>query len=63
MAYIRVGWPDNQKYTKLTDEELEQYEADEIIVFGTDGDYLIDEDYIDEIDEICEERLLSFDII
>lgn len=63
MAYIRVGWPDNQKYTKLTDEELEQYEADEIIVFGTDGDYLIDEDYIDEIDEICEERLLSFDIV
>lgn len=59
MAYIRVGWPDNQKYTKLTDEELEQYEADEIIVFGTDGDYLIDEDYIDEIDEICEERLFD----
>lgn len=63
MAYIRVGWPDNQKYTKLTDEELEQYEENEIIVFGTDGDYLIDEDYIDEIDDICEERLLSFDII
>ena len=59
MAYIRVGWPDNQKYTKLTEEELEQYEEDEIIVFGTDGDYLIDEDYIDEIDEICEERLFD----
>lgn len=59
MAYIRVGWPDNQKYTILTDEELEQYEEDEIIVFGTDGDYLIDEDYIDEIDEICEERLFD----
>ena len=23
MGYIKVSWPDNQKYSALTDEELE----------------------------------------
>ena len=56
MGYIKVSWPDNQKYSALTDEEFEQYEEDGIIVFCDEGDYLIDEDYIDEIDDICDAR-------
>ena len=56
MGYIKVSWPDNQKYSALTDEEFEQYEKDGIIVFCDEGDYLIDEDYIDEIDDICDAR-------
>ena len=57
MGYIKVSWPDNQKYSALTDEEFEQYEEDGIIVFCDEGDYLIDEDYIDEIDTICNSRI------
>lgn len=57
MGYIKVSWPDNQKYSALTDEESEQYEEDGIIVFCDEGDYLIDEDYIDEIDAICNSRI------
>ena len=57
MGYIKVSWPDNQKYSALTDEESEQYEEDGIIVFCDEGDYLIDEDYIDEIDTICNSRI------
>ena len=57
MGYIKVSWPDNQKYSALTDEESEQYEEDGIIVFCDEGDYLIDEDYIDEIDDICNSRI------
>lgn len=57
MGYIKVSWPDNQKYSALTDEEFEQYEEDGIIVFCDEGDYLIDEDYIDEIDAICNSRI------
>ena len=56
MGYIKVSWPDNQKYSALTDEEFEQYEEDGIIVFCDEGDYLIDEDYIDEISDICDAR-------
>ena len=56
MGYIKVSWPDNQKYSALTDEEFEQYEEDGAIVFCDEGDYLIDEDYIDEIDDICDAR-------
>lgn len=57
MGYIKVSWPDNQKYSALTDEEFEQYEEDGIIMFCDEGDYLIDEDYIDEIDAICNSRI------
>ena len=57
MGYIKVSWPDNQKYSALTDEEFEQYEEDGIIIFGSDDSYLIDEDYIDEIDDICNSRI------
>ena len=57
MGYIKVNWPDSQKYSALTDEEFEQYEEDGIIVFCDEGDYLIDEDYIDEIDAICNSRI------
>jgi hypothetical protein len=56
MAYIRVNWPRSQKYNKLTDEEVEQYEAEDIMIYGPDASWIIDEDYIDEIDEICESR-------
>ena len=61
MGYIKVSWPDNQKYSALTDEEFEQYEEDGIIVFCDEGDYLIDEDYIDEIDDVCDARNLGYD--
>lgn len=61
MGYIKVSWPDNQKYSALTDEEFEQYEEDGIIVFCDEGDYLIDEDYIDEIDNICDARNSGYD--
>ena len=57
MGYIKVNWPENQKYSALTEEEFEQYEEDGIIVFGSDDSYLIDEDYIDEIDDICNSRI------
>ena len=61
MGYIKVSWSDNQKYSALTDEEFEQYEEDGIIVFCDEGDYLIDEDYIDEIDDICDARNAGYD--
>ena len=61
MGYIKVNWPDNQKYSALTDEEFEQYEEDGIIVFCDEGDYLIDEDYIDEIDDICDARNAGYE--
>ena len=46
----------SSKPIPLTDEEVEKYEEEEIMVFGPDASWLIDEDYIDEIDEICESR-------
>ena len=61
MGYIKVNWPDSQKYSALTDEEFEQYEEDGIIEFCDEGDYLIDEDYIDEIDNICDARNSGYD--
>ena len=61
MGYIKVSWPDNQKYSALTNEEFEQYEEDGIIVFCDEGDYLIDEDYIDEIDDICDARNTGYE--
>lgn len=61
MGYIKVSWPDNQKYSALTDEEFEQYEEDGIIVFCDEGDYLIDEEYIDEIDDICDARNTGYE--
>ena len=57
MGYVRVSWPDNQKYSVLTDEEFEQYEEDNILVLDSDGNYLVNEDYIDEIDAICNSRI------
>ena len=56
MGYIKVNWPDNQKYSALTDEEFEQYEEDGIIVFCDEGDYLID-----EVDDICDARNSGYD--
>ena len=61
MGYIKVSWPDNQKYSALTDEEFEQYKEDGIIEFCDEGDYLIDEDYIDEIDDICDARNAGYE--
>ena len=61
MGYIKVSWPDNQRYSALTDEEFEQYAEDDIIVFCDEGDYLIDEDYIDEINDICDARNSGYD--
>ena len=61
MGYIKVNWPDSQKYSALTDEEFEQYKEDGIIEFCDEGDYLIDEDYIDEIDDICDARNSGYD--
>lgn len=61
MGYIKVNWPDSQKYSALTDEEFEQYEEDGIIVFCDEGDYLIDEEYIDEIDDICDARNAGYE--
>ena len=61
MGYIRVNWPDSQKYSALTDEQFEQYEEDGIIVFCDEGDYLIDEEYIDEIDDICDARNAGYE--
>ena len=61
MGYIKVNWPDSQKYSALTDEEFEQYEEEGIIVFCDEGDYLIDEEYIDEIDDICDARNAGYE--
>ena len=61
MGYIKVNWPDSQKYSALTDEEFEQYAEDDIIVFCDEGNYLIDEDYIDEINDICDARNSGYD--
>ena len=57
MSYIRVSWPDSQKYTELPEELLEQFEEEGLIVFGDDGSYLVDEDFIDELDRIIEEGI------
>ena len=57
MGYVKVGWPDNQKFAVLTDDEFEQYEEDNILVLDSDGNYLVNEDYIDEIDAICNSRI------
>ena len=57
MGYVKVGWPDSQKFAVLTDDEFELYEEDNILVLDSDGNYLVDEDYIDEIDTICNSRI------
>ena len=57
MGYIKVSWPDNQKFAVLTDDEFELYEEDNILVLDSDGNYLVNEDYIDEIDTICNSRI------
>lgn len=57
MGYVKVGWPDSQKFAVLTDDEFELYEEDNILVLDSDGNYLVNEDYIDEIDAICNSRI------
>ena len=57
MGYIKVGWPDSQKFAVLTDDEFELYEEDNILVLDSDGNYLVNEDYFDEIDAICNSRI------
>lgn len=57
MGYIKVNWPDSQKYSELPEELLEQFEEDNLIVFGPDGSYLIDESFINELDKIIEEGI------
>lgn len=57
MGYVKVGWPDSQKFAVLTDDEFELYEEDNILVLDSDGNYLVNEDYIDEIDTICNSRI------
>ncbi len=54
MGYIRISWPDSQKYTSLPESVLETLEEEEVIVFGNDCDILIDEDEIEEVDRLCE---------
>ena len=54
MGYVRISWPDSQKYTSLPESVLESFEETEVIVFGNDGAILIDEDEIEEIDRLCE---------
>ena len=63
MGYIKVNWPDTQKYSALPHEQFEQYEEEGITVFFDEGDYLIDEDYLDEIDDICDARKPSLEKI
>ena len=60
MGYVKVGWPDSQKFAVLTDDEFEQYEEDNILVHDSDGNYLVNEDYIDEIDAICNSRISGY---
>lgn len=57
MGYVKVGWPDSQKFAVLTDDEFKLYEEDNILVLDSDGNYLVNEDYIDEIDTICNSRI------
>ena len=57
MGYVKVGWPDSQKFAVLTDDEFELYEEDNILVLDSDGNYLVNEDYVDEIDAICNSRI------
>lgn len=57
MGYVKVGWPDSQKFAVLTDDEFKLYEEDNILVLDSDGNYLVNEDYIDEIDAICNSRI------
>ena len=57
MGYVKVGWPDSQKFAVLTDDEFELYEEDNILVLDSDGNYLVNEDYFDEIDAICNSRI------
>ena len=57
MGYIKVSWPDSQKFAVLTDDEFELYEEDNILVLDSDGNYLVNEDYFDEIDAICNSRI------
>ena len=47
MGYVKVGWPDSQKFAVLTDDEFELYEEDNILVLDSDGNYLVNEDYFD----------------
>ena len=57
MGYVKVGWPYSQKFAVLTDDEFELYEEDNILVLDSDGNYLVNEDYADEIDAICNSRI------
>lgn len=55
MSYIKISWPDSQKYTSLPEGILENLEADDVIIFGEEaGDILIDEDEIESLDELVE---------
>ena len=60
MGYVKVGWPDSQKFAVLTDDEFELYEEDNILVLDSDGNYLVNEDYFDEIDAICNSRISGY---
>ena len=53
---IRVSWPDSQIYNQLTEDELMDYEDRGIIVYGNDCSYCIDEDYYEEITDLCWRR-------
>ena len=57
MGYVKVGWTYSQKFAVLTDDEFELYEEDNILVLDSDGNYLVNEDYADEIDAICNSRI------
>lgn len=54
MGYIKISWPDSQKYSSLPENVLETFEEEGIIIFGNSGSILIDEDEIEEVDRLCE---------
>ena len=46
MSYIKVSWPDSQRYNELSEEELEEFG----IELGSDASYMVPEDVIDEVE-------------
>lgn len=46
MRYIKVSWPDSQRYNELSEEKLEEFG----IELGSDASYFIPEDVIDKVE-------------
>lgn len=54
MSYVKISWPDSQKYFSLPEDVLETLENEGTIVFADSGAILIDEDEIETVDGILE---------